>query len=508
MLSHETIKDLTPNLQLEVFKSSMLISLEIISELLDKTRTLNAELEKWPDILERNNVSTIEDVQVCFPFLFQQYTRSKDASEYNVQDVLNWIQLVHNFYSYVASNININSLRKRQATVFDDIAGFIVRGGTHGHVLLPTGAGKTVLFVKLTEALNQKTLIVVPTTNLLDQTAKEIGTHAPSLEYGKVYHTQKEYGKDVTIITYDSLRIGLQNGKIKPTDYKVLILDEAHMSIGPATQEVINKFQKGNTIILEFTATDEFSETKRLFSEPIHRMSIVEGVEERLLAPISCVLAHVDIDLSNVKIEGYSYNEDSFHRSVQEGGINTSVVNFYKENFNGEIVIIFVSNIDHGDELEDAFNDEFGFGFATSLNGYTQEPELIIQNLDAGNTKIVIGVDKLATGFNYPRASVCFNIVPTKSKVRATQRAGRVTRLDLTDPQKVATIVDFVYPDNRNPRHILYPEILGSAQVKPKSGSERLHAAHPSNITYDDTYDYYDDCITPNNFDKPLRQYN
>ncbi len=71
------------------------------------------------------------------------------------------------------------SLRSHQLEVFEKIKDFIEDGGEKGYLELPTGYGKTVLFVELAEAIGLKTLIVVPWETLIGQTLEKIQSHAP-----------------------------------------------------------------------------------------------------------------------------------------------------------------------------------------------------------------------------------------------------------------------------------------------------------------------------------------
>jgi superfamily II DNA or RNA helicase len=486
-------QSLDPRIRLQLLKEPL--SIEGTTQISDIANSVNKtanELRALRESLSHKQNGTnidIEDIRDNYPFLYERYeSNSRDLEKFQ-----NWVSVVLSLENYIQmQSEQAEAWRGRQATIFEDMAEFVASGGIRGKVVLPTGAGKTVLFIKFVEALNQKTLIVVTTTNILKQTIKKLKEFTPELKYGKVYNLEKNFDEQVTVITYDSLRIGVENGTINPLDYKVMILDEAHLSLGPAAQRTIDKF-KNNTLILEFTATDKYSEYKKLTSETIHEMSIVEAVEEGLLAGISCVIAKVSIDLSNVKLDSDNeYDENDFSKAVRDGGVNSACIDLYEKSFNGKTVTIFVSNIEHGEELEDLFNQKYGYGFATSFNGYTKNEEATMQSLESGKTKIVIGVDKLAVGFDLPKASVSFNIVPTASVVRATQRGGRPGRLDPSNLRKIATVIDFIYSDNRSPQHVLYAEVLGSAKALRKTKIIQTNKDKKPNKLLS-AYDEYDD---------------
>jgi len=119
-------------------------------------------------------------------------------------------------------------LRPHQRTVFEDINKFFEEGGTRGYINLPTGTGKTVLFVELSQALldippeqkKPKILVVTPSKDLVHQTMgksgeRGYGKFAPDLEVGSYFSDTPENEKvksgflenDVVVTTYESFRI-------------------------------------------------------------------------------------------------------------------------------------------------------------------------------------------------------------------------------------------------------------------------------------------------------------
>ena len=106
-----------------------------------------------------------------------------------------------------------------------------------GVVILPTAAGKTIIGLKIIEKLKQKTLIIVPTKNLLYQWIDHL-TKYTSLSkdmIGQVGDNVKEI-KEITITTYDSARLNLS--KFRKT-FNLVILDEAHHAAAKETIKVL-----------------------------------------------------------------------------------------------------------------------------------------------------------------------------------------------------------------------------------------------------------------------------
>lgn len=90
-----------------------------------------------------------------------------------------------------------------------------------GVIVLPTGAGKTVVAMEIIRRLSVSTLVVVPTLVLLDQWMERLSVFG---EVGEFSGRRKEL-RQITVTTYDSayLAAGYLGGK-----FMLLVFDECH----------------------------------------------------------------------------------------------------------------------------------------------------------------------------------------------------------------------------------------------------------------------------------------
>ncbi|MBU7031745.1 MAG: DEAD/DEAH box helicase [Theionarchaea archaeon] len=97
-----------------------------------------------------------------------------------------------------------------------------------GVIVLPTGAGKTVVALKAMELVNSATLIVVPTLDLVDQLKEAIMSFSEgrlSAEEMGEYTGRRKTLKAITLSTYDSAYI---HGGRLGNRFKCIIFDEVH----------------------------------------------------------------------------------------------------------------------------------------------------------------------------------------------------------------------------------------------------------------------------------------
>jgi superfamily II DNA or RNA helicase len=95
--------------------------------------------------------------------------------------------------------------------------------GHRGVVVLPTGAGKTVVAIKAIERLEEPTLIVVPTLVLVEQWRARLEEEF-GVEVGVVGGGSREV-RPITVITYDS---AVLRSEELGNRFRLLVFDEVH----------------------------------------------------------------------------------------------------------------------------------------------------------------------------------------------------------------------------------------------------------------------------------------
>jgi len=118
-------------------------------------------------------------------------------------------------HSHFHSDLNLREYQKEALTRWLKIK--------HGTIVMPTGAGKTILAMKIIEALNTSTFIVVPTLDLLSQWKEEL-EKTFQIKAGE-YSGHKKEIKGITISTYDSAYL---NAEFLGNKFRLIIFDEVH----------------------------------------------------------------------------------------------------------------------------------------------------------------------------------------------------------------------------------------------------------------------------------------
>lgn len=450
------------------------------------TKVLGEEIAP-PFQVEETMKMSAEELKERFPRRYEIYLKNlraekrsqplTDSEKSGMAMCLNTLNSMDLYIeSHKTSEKDKRTLYEHQIEVFEVFRDFLEKGNKEGYIKLPTGTGKTALFIEFLKATDLKSLIVLPTNQLLDQTIDSLAKFAPGKKFSVINMDEKDYSEKLGLTTYASLRSQTAKGAMKPEDYDCLILDEAHMAMGDDTKRALSAFP--GALKIGFTATPQRTKdisVADILKNEIYSMPVQEAVDKKLLCkpmPIVLKIPEEKIDLSNVKMtaEGdYSEKdlEKIFRQKETQGVLNKIALAAWKKNFTDKTGIAYCVGVEHAESLAEAFNKEGVSAIAVSGKTDRDELKIILEDYKAGKYQVICNADLLIQGFDEPKASVCLNLRPTMSAVNAEQRGGRVLRLNEDEPYKIGYIVDFLYKTKQGKNHpILYQEVLGGTAVE------------------------------------------
>ena len=139
------------------------------------------------------------------------------------------------------------SLRDYQKEALDNWS----KAAKRGSVVLPTGAGKTVIGVKAIEMVNSASIVIVPTIDLMDQWTSVLSKYFPYIRIGNLGGGSDDI-QAITVTTYDSayLRASSLGNK-----FSLIIFDELHHLAAPGYRSIAERF--ASPFRLGLTATIE-----------------------------------------------------------------------------------------------------------------------------------------------------------------------------------------------------------------------------------------------------------
>ncbi len=333
------------------------------------------------------------------------------------------------------------SLRPYQEAAVDAFyQGGSVRGGS-GVVVLPCGAGKTIVGVGVIEAARAQTLILCPNTVAVRQWIAEL-TDKTTLSVDDIgeYTAERKQIRPITIATYQILTyrpfaVDQSTGEVgdfphmhllRQENWGLLIYDEVHLLPAPvfrATAELQARRRLGLTATLireDGRERDVFS----LIGPKKYDLPWRDLEEGGFIAQAECIEVRVDMDAERRMAAALAENRQDAYRIAAENPAKLDLLMEIVEQHRQDHVLIIGQYLDQLDMVAARLG-------APLLTGKTPtvERERIYGAFKRGEIRVLI-VSKIANfAIDLPDADVAIQISGTfGSRQEEAQRLGRILR--------------------------------------------------------------------------------
>ncbi len=300
-----------------------------------------------------------------------------------------------------------------------------------GVVVLPCGAGKTLVGAGAMAAAGTNTLILVTNTVSARQWRAELlkRTSLTEDEIGE-YSGQVKEIKPITIATYQILtakRAGqfAHLALLDALDWGLIIYDEVHLLPAPVFK-LTAELQARRRLGLTATLVREDGREGDVFSliGPKRFDAPWKEIEAQgFISPASCFEVRVDLP-HDVRLEYAASPDDGRYRLAATAQAKVDVVKRLVSKHEGERILVIGQYLDQIEQLGELLN-------APTLTGATPiaERERLYQEFREGTTKVLV-VSKVANfSIDLPEASVAIQVSGSfGSRQEEAQRLGRLLR--------------------------------------------------------------------------------
>jgi len=184
-------------------------------------------------------------------------------------------------------------------------------------IVLPPRTGKTVIAGHIVDRTGLRSVFVVPTRALVEQTIRELHTQLPGVPVGAWYGDEKRLvDRGVNVTTYASLHLTVSQ-KAVPAPIRrsaLAFVDEAHHAMTPRRVEALDEALDPSAVRVALTATPDYDSDRRLcrfYPDLIHEVELAEALRLGLLAPVRVWVAEVDADGSRVRLVAGDYEREA-----------------------------------------------------------------------------------------------------------------------------------------------------------------------------------------------------
>jgi len=349
-------------------------------------------------------------------------------------------------------------LRPYQLEALDALEKDLAAGLRCLGISLPTGTGKTKIMCTIgkmsadDESPYQgpgRVLYLLHRDTLIEQTAAELRLLvSPGTSVGILKAQRNETGAKVIVASIHSLRSASRRTKLPPI--KVVVVDEAHVSVSPTYKAVFEQLGVGTPngpVVVGFSATWTRSDDTGLgdvWDKISFSRTIKWAVQNGYLVPPRAIQVGSGVDLGEVRISRSTgdYREDDLGRAVMLEELRDSVVRGMQKFGDGRPAALFAPTVEAAEYFGEALR---AAGIPTEgLYGETP-PALRRQRFAAhreGTIRVLTTCTALAEGWDCPPCSLILLVRPIRHEGLFVQIFGRALRLY---PGKTdALLLDFV----------------------------------------------------------------
>jgi superfamily II DNA or RNA helicase len=300
-------------------------------------------------------------------------------------------------------------------------------------LLSPTASGKSLMIYSLVRYYvdrGEKILLIVPTTSLVEQMAKDFSDYGwDSDSYcHKIYSgREKSNNMPVTITTWQSI-YKLQKSFFE--NFNVVIGDEAHLFKSKSLISIMSKLHH-TKYRFGFTGTLDGSQTHKWVLEGLFGPSYKVTKTSELMEKGHLSKLDIQCLLLKHKPMAFSTYEDEIQYIINNNKRNNFIKNL-SLNLNGNTLVLFSRVETHGKPLYDLINNNIDSNrkvFFVHGGVNTSEREQVREITEKENNAIIIAsYGVFSTGINIKNLHNVVFASPSKSRIRNLQSIGRVLR--------------------------------------------------------------------------------
>ncbi len=318
-------------------------------------------------------------------------------------------------------------------------------------LLSPTASGKSLIIYLLARYYNKKTVIIVPTTSLVEQMAKDFEDYGYDKKICKIYSGQPIFDSDITITTWQSFSKAPKNVL---ESFDVVFGDEAHLFKANVLKGILEKMKK-TAIRFGTTGTLDGSECHRLQLEgmfgPVKKViSSKQLMDEGTIADIDihCII------LKHKKCHTMSYQEEMDYLVSSEHR-NMFITNLVAS-LKGNTLVLFQYVEKHGEVLYPLLDGRVKDLHYVYGGTDTEDREKVRGLVEKSDDNVILAsYGTFSTGVNIKRIDNIVFASPSKSKIRNLQSIGRgLRKTEGKDSMRLFDIADDLQCDNYTLRHL------------------------------------------------------
>jgi superfamily II DNA or RNA helicase len=326
----------------------------------------------------------------------------------------------------------MSKLRNYQHRAIQDIYVEWQAGRRQVLLSMPTGSGKTRTFSEIVKHFSdrgEQSLVLAHREELLTQSQKTLekitGQPIGMIKAGQPL----ELDLPIQCASVQTLVKRLEQRQFQLLDVKLVIVDEAHLSLAPSYLKILTYFP--DAYILGVTATPCRLDGQG-FQEVYQSLVLGPHTDELInwgfLADYDVLAPESFFPQEGIRITGGDFNAGDLAAQIDRRYVAGQAVSTYQQYARGRRCVTFAINIDHSKAI--ALSYQAAGITAEHIDGDTptKERQATLDRFRKGTTKVLTNVNLFTEGFDLPEIEVVQLCRPTQSVALHLQMIGRGLR--------------------------------------------------------------------------------
>ncbi|KAG6101183.1 hypothetical protein E4U30_002862 [Claviceps sp. LM220 group G6] len=367
-------------------------------------------------------------------------------------------------YKAFAARLTIDAkpkLRDYQLECIQSVLSSLEQGQKRVGISLATGSGKTVIFTQLIDEIRarredgsgDRTLILAHRRELVEQAARHCRLAYPGktieIEMASLHATG---AADITIASVQSITSRDRLHKYTPSDFKLVLVDEAHHIVAPGYLKALKHFgldqkQPDSPTLVGVSATFSRFDGVKLgaaIDEIVYHRDYVDMITDKWLSDVIFTTVESSANLSKVKSSAFGdFQTGELSKAVNTDEVNDIMVKTWMHKAHDrKSTLVFCVDLAHVVALTNRFR-QYGYD-ARFVTGETHRIDRseILDAFKRGEFPVLVNCGVFTEGTDIPNIDCIVLGRPTRSRNLLVQMIGRGMRLH--PGKKNCHIIDMV----------------------------------------------------------------
>ena len=303
-------------------------------------------------------------------------------------------------------------------------------------VVLPTGAGKTVVFAHLAHQMlehlgGRRALVIAHREELIEQAAAKLLAVDPMLRVG-IVKAQRDNHHDADVIVASVQTLAVPKRREAIRDIGLIIVDECHHAAARTYMGVLEHFGAWRGVpVAGFTATMTRTDggLAEVWEEVVFRLDILDMISDGYLCDVRGKRITVDtLDLDKVRTRGGDLVEGQLGKALEDAGALDAIAKAYLQHAGDRAGVVFTPTVATAQAAAASLRAAGITSAPVWGDMGRDERRATLAQYAAGDVQVLTNCMVLTEGFDAPHTSCIVVARPTKSPGLYVQMVGRGLR--------------------------------------------------------------------------------